>query len=121
MTRRETGILGEHVARDYLEEKGYRILETNYHCREGEIDIVARQQDTLIFVEVRTKTGNQFGTPVESVTERKCEKLRLAAEHYGQDHEGLPETWRIDFIGVRLARNLKVIRIDHIENAVEGA
>lgn len=120
MTRRDTGILGEHIARDYLEEKGYRILETNYHCREGEIDIIAIKHDTLVFVEVRTRTGDQFGTPEESMTERKCEKLRLAAEHYGQSHEFLPEDWRIDFIGIRLTRDLKVIRIDHIENAVEG-
>ncbi len=120
MTRRDIGILGEHIAHDLLEEKGYHVLETNYRCPDGEIDIVARKQDILVFVEVRTKTGSTFGTPEESITPRKCEKLRLTAEHYGQNHEGLPENWRIDFIGIRLGRNLKVTRIDHIENAVEG-
>ena len=120
MTRRETGILGERIARDFLSAKGYGILETNYHCRDGEIDIIARKQDTLVFVEVRTRTGNTFGTPEESVTPQKCEKLRLTAEHYGQNHADLPETWRIDFIGVRLDRDLRVLGIDHIENAVEG-
>ncbi len=56
MKRRDTGILGEKVARDFLKKRGFRILETNYRCPEGEIDIVARQKDSLVFVEVRTRT-----------------------------------------------------------------
>ena len=62
MTRKETGDLGERVARDFLKKRGYRIVETNFRCREGEIDIVARQRDCLVFVEVRTKSGPGFGS-----------------------------------------------------------
>ena len=55
MIRKETGILGEKLARDFLKKRGYRIIETNYRCRYGEIDIIARHKGYLIFIEVRTK------------------------------------------------------------------
>jgi putative endonuclease len=55
--RKETGNLGEKLARDFLKKKGYKIVETNYRCADGEMDIIAKQKDCLVFVEVRTKTG----------------------------------------------------------------
>ena len=61
MKRRDTGIRGEKLARDFLKRQGYRIIETNYRCPEGEIDIIARHKDFLVFVEVRTKTSLKFG------------------------------------------------------------
>ena len=74
MKRREIGILGEKLARDFLKKKGYRILETNFRCQYGEIDIIARKKDYLVFIEVRTKTSNDFGTPEESITHVKERK-----------------------------------------------
>ena len=65
MKRRDTGIRGEKLAKDFLKKRGYRILETNYRCPEGEIDIVAKHQDSLVFIEVRTKTSLEFGSPEE--------------------------------------------------------
>ena len=120
MARRETGLLGEKLARDFLEEKGFIILDTNYRCAEGEIDIVARKDDWLVFVEVRTKSGPAFGTPEESVTVKKKEKLITTALDYLQNHKGLPPSWRIDFVAVELDSNGKPKRIELIENAVTG-
>lgn len=119
MKRRETGILGENLACAFLAKNGYEIIERNYRCREGEIDIIARQQDTLVFIEVRTKKSKVFGSPEESITQVKKERLRIVAERYGQEHEDLPESWRIDVMGIQLDRNNKLKRIQIIENAVD--
>jgi putative endonuclease len=117
MSRRETGILGEKLAAGFLQGRGYRIVETNYHCPEGEIDIVARHGDFLVFVEVRTKRSKQFGSPEESITPVKKERLRLVAARYREDHDDLPEQWRIDVVVVEMSRR-QVVRIELIENAV---
>ena len=118
MDRKDTGNLGEKLARDYLKKKGHRVIETNYNCPHGEIDIISRKKDTLVFTEVRTKTGKGFGSPEESVTEVKKERLRSSSLHYIQTHKDLPESWRIDFIAVELTPEGKVTRIELIENAV---
>ena len=118
MTRRETGIYGEKLARDFLIDKGYCVLETNYRCSHGEIDIIAGDKDCLVFVEVRTKKSSIFGTPEESITPKKMEKLRATASHYLQCHESpLPE-WRIDVVGIELDKKGRLSRIEHIEHAV---
>lgn len=121
MKRRETGMLGEVIARDFLEKNGYHVIETNYRCPGGEIDIIARQEETLVFIEVRTKRSNQFGSPEESITPTKMEHLRAAAAHYGQNREGLPALWRIDVVAIQMDRNGRASRIELIENAVSGA
>jgi len=79
MKRRDTGILGEKLAKDFLKKRGYHILETNYRCPEGEIDIVARHKDCLVFVEVRTKKSLEFGSPEESITPAKQTRMRATA------------------------------------------
>ena len=118
MKRRDTGILGEKLARDFLKKHGYRILETNYRCPEGEIDIVARHKDSLVFTEVRTKTSLEFGSPEESITRAKKERMRASALHYRQAHNNLPLSWRIDVVAVELNRKGEISRIELIENAV---
>jgi len=118
MKRRDTGILGEKIARGFLEKRGYHILETNYRCPEGEIDIVARHNDSLIFVEVRTKKSLEFGSPEESITPTKMERLKAVAAHYGQNHDDLPPSWRIDVVAIELDKNGQASRIELIENAV---
>lgn len=119
MERKKTGILGEQLAKDFLKKKGYRILETNYRCPEGEIDIIARQHDSLVFVEVRTKSNLGFGTPEESITALKKRHLERVAYHYQKNHEDLPELWRIDLIAIELDVNSQPKRIEHLENAFE--
>ena len=121
MKRRDTGILGERIAADFLVKRGYRILETNYRCPEGEIDIVARHGDTLVFVEVRTKKSTQFCTPEESITPAKMHRLVAAASRYQQTHRHLPPSRRIDVVAVELNGKGKPSRIELIENAVGEA
>lgn len=121
MRRKDTGILGEKLARDFLERRGYRIWETNYRCPEGEIDIIAEDKDCLVFVEVRTKKSLEFGSPEESITAAKRGRLRAVALRYLQAHNNLPRLWRIDVVAVELDKRGKLSRIELIENAVEGA
>lgn len=120
MQRRNTGILGEKFARDFLKKRGYRIIETNYRCPQGEIDIVARHKDSLVFIEVRTKTSLEFGTPEESITRPKQNRMRKTAFRYLQDHTDQPKQWRIDFVAVELTQKGKPSRIELFENAVGG-
>ncbi len=121
MKRRDTGILGEKLARDFLQKQGYRIRETNYRCPEGEIDIIAHHKDYLVFVEVRTKRSLAFGSPQESITFAKMKKLRDTAAHYRQTHHNLPQLWRIDVVAIELDQKGKLPRIELIENAVGEA
>ncbi|MBI2850661.1 MAG: YraN family protein [Chloroflexi bacterium] len=118
MKRRNTGDLGEKFARDFLKKRGYRIVETNYRCPRGEIDIIARHKESLVFIEVRSKASLRFGSPEESITFAKRSHLRAAAQYYLQDKGGeLPE-WRIDVVAIELDGNGKASRIELIENAV---
>lgn len=116
--RRQTGARGERIAASFLDRKGYRIRETNFRCREGEIDIVAEQGGFLVFVEVRTKTNAAFGTPEESITAAKKEKLVTLAQTYIESHAGLPANWRIDVVAIELGPKGKVSRLHLIKNAV---
>ena len=118
MKRKELGDIGEKLAKDFLKKKGYKIRETNFRCREGEIDIIAQKKGCLVFVEVRTKTNADFGSPEESVTFAKKEKLITSALAYLNSHKDLPESWRIDFVAVELDQNGKAKRIELIENAI---
>ena len=118
MKRGDTGRLGEKLAKGFLKKRGYRILETNYRCPEGEIDIIAKHKDYLVFVEVRTKTSLKFGSPEESITTAKKRKLITTAYHYRQVHDNLPSSWRIDFVAVRLDQKGTLSHIELIENAL---
>ena len=118
MKRRDTGILGEKLAKDFLKKQGYRIIETNYRCPPGEIDIIAKHKESLVFIEVRAKKSLEFGSPEESITPTKMERLRAAASHYQQAHSNLPLSWRIDVVAVELDQKGKPSRIELIKNAI---
>ncbi len=119
MKKQESGKLGERLACDALKKQGYRIMEKNYRCRQGEIDIVALHKNCLAFIEVRTKTGHAYGSPEESVTEQKKQRLISTAMDYLNSHPDLPENWRIDFVAVELdPLTKKATRIEIIENAL---
>ena len=120
MKRRETGILGENLARGYLEKLGYHILENNYRCPEGEIDIVAKHKGYIVFVEVRTKRSLEFGRPEESITLAKKRRLRACVLYYLQEHPDLSQLSRIDVVVIELNHEGGLSRIDLIENAVDG-
>ena len=118
MRRRDTGILGEKLAKNFLKKRGYRILETNYRCPQGEIDIIAKHKGTLAFIEVRTKKSLEFGSPEESITSAKKERMKATATQYQQTHNNLPQLWRIDVVAVELNQKDELSRIELIENAV---
>ncbi|NQT05082.1 MAG: YraN family protein [Dehalococcoidia bacterium] len=118
MKRRDTGNLGEKLAAEFIRKQEYVILQTNYRCPEGEVDIVARQKDCLVFVEVRAKRGREFGSPEESITPAKMERLRRVAAHYCQAHDDISDSWRIDVVAVEIDRQNRPLRIEIIENAV---
>ena len=119
-TRRRLGQRGEQMAAERLAGLGYEIVERNYRCPAGEIDLVARQGGRWVFVEVRTRRGGRFGTPVESVTARKRAHMIASAQHYLQAHNALEADWRIDLAAIVLTPAGRVERLDVIENAVTG-
>ena len=118
--RSELGARGEGLARAFLKAKGYRVLATNYRCRFGEVDIIARDGLCLVFVEVRTRrTRGRFGTPQESISRRKKGRLIATAETYMQDSDETSEDWRIDVVAVNIDSRGIVRPVEHLENAVE--
>lgn len=118
--RKSLGDFGESAAAKFLKDKGYEVVALNYRCRYGEIDIVARDNTQLVFVEVRTKKGRAFGTPEESVGSIKQSRMVSAAHTYLQD-KGLENSdWRIDVVAIEVNSRDKVQRIDVIKNAVVG-
>ncbi|HJX69941.1 MAG TPA: YraN family protein [Dehalococcoidia bacterium] len=117
-SRKQIGTLGEKLALEHLRKRGYHIVETNFRCREGEIDIIAQDKDYLVFVEVRTRRGSSFGTPEESVTAAKKEKLTSLAFAYLQTHRHSPPLWRFDVVAVELDQEGQTSRIELIQNAI---
>ncbi len=120
MKAKETGWLAEKIAAGFLGKKGYRILHTNYRTYIGEIDIIATSANELVFVEVRSKTGNCFGRPEESINQAKKKKLIALSRIYCQQHTDLPENYRIDIVAIMMDANGKATRIEHIINAIEA-
>lgn len=113
--RKETGKVGEELARTYLEEHGYKIVEQNWHTRYGEIDLIAENKDFVAFVEVRTRVGEQFGMPEETLNYTKMQRiLRNAHGYMGRKRTTKP--YRIDAICVVLDRDHRPKRINHYEN-----
>ncbi len=116
--RGRLGRWGEDHARRHLEGKGYSISATNYRSRWGEVDIVARLGDEYIFVEVKTRRGSAFGTPEESVTATKSQRLIATAQDYLQKNDLEQASWRIDVVSVHLDESGKLLGVSHLENAV---
>ena len=117
--RQQIGRRGEMLAERHLVARGYRILEANYRGKQGEIDRVAEKDGALVFVEVRTRKAGGFGSPEESITERKRARMISVAEEYLQAHEAEESEWRIDVVAVELRPSGTPFRVEVIENAVE--
>lgn len=110
MTNQQLGKLGEDMAVKYLEQKGFFILKRNFRTRRGEIDIVAVNGSRMHFVEVKTRQGDAFGRPAESVGAGKLQRMRKAAAEFLQNIKGMPGSGRMPQFDVI------EIQIDHIEN-----
>jgi len=100
----------------YLAEQGWVICERNFRTRWGEIDIVAKEGDELVFVEVKARSSGRFGTPEEAVNARKLRRMERVAEFYGMKHPKLPAKWRIDVVAV-VVKGGNVREVRHIRNA----
>jgi putative endonuclease len=113
------GIFGEDFASSYLQGKGYTIIGRNFKARYGEIDIIAMKDNILVFVEVKTRTGTQFGLPEEAVTKRKIHEVVETAQYYCLLHPDVPKAQRIDVIAILLSHDRSVMDIKHIENITQ--
>jgi putative endonuclease len=114
------GQRGEALAAAELARRGYTILQRNWRCSHGEVDIVAEHEGWLVFVEVRTRRGSIMGTPEASITPAKRTRLIRVAQQYLLDCELDEVDWRIDVVAVVMVRSGRVERIDVYENAVMG-
>ena len=118
----DVGRIGERIARHHLEGKGYRIVDANYRCRWGEVDLIALDGPVWVFVEVRARRGDAYGSPEESVTPAKARRLTLTAQDFLQQRvtDSANLEWRIDLVAIRLGPGRRVLSIRHIENAIES-
>ncbi len=100
LSARALGDYGERLAARYLRERGMQILDRNWRCGEGEIDVVARDAGCVVVCEVKTRSGTGFGVPVEAVTWRKAARLRRLAAAWLAEHQVDAADVRIDVVGV---------------------
>ena len=116
--RKGLGAMGERLAVEMLERKGVRILARNWRCRQGEIDIVAKDGDVIALVEVKTRRGRAYGTPEEGVTPAKQRKLCALAERY-IEATGWEGAVRIDVVAVELDSRGHLLRVTHWPDALD--
>lgn len=116
LRKKRLGKIGEDFACEYLINHKYRLLERNFQKRYGELDIVALKDTTLVFVEVKTRIGRQFGLPEEAVTPRKLAEVKQTALYYKLLHPELPDSMQIDVIAIELETDETPKAFRHIEN-----
>jgi putative endonuclease len=110
------GKLGEEAAANYLMSHGYRIITRNFKARYAELDIIAIDSNTVVFVEVKTRTGNSFGLPQEAITPKKLYSLKRSLEYYMLLHPELPQSLRIDVVAVKVTGDEQVEKIELFKN-----
>jgi putative endonuclease len=115
-TRTELGAHGERIAAAYLADAGLRLLDRNWRCREGELDLVAREGDAIVFCEVKTRRGRGYGHPVEAVTPAKQRRLRTLAHRWLAAHDEHAPDLRFDVVGV-LVRPSRPALVTHLRGA----
>ncbi len=115
--RRETGRRGEEAAAAFVAALGYRIVVRNFRCRAGEIDLVALDGETIVFVEVRSRTGSGRGTPLESVDGRKQAQVGRVARYFLSARGWHERPARFDVIGIRL--DAEPPSIEHVRSAFD--
>lgn len=115
--KQELGKEGERVAEQYLKKKGYKLIERNYRCAGGELDLIVLDRRVVVFVEVKTRTGQGFGSPIEAVEFHKQRKMIQAAQYFLTEKKLHQRDARFDVIGVSWPGRKPVV--EHIENAFE--
>ena len=114
--RKQTGRYGEELAALYLQQKGYKIVERNWRCPTGELDVIAEDGPVLVFVEVRTRHGSYFGRAEESITPAKQTRLIELGQTYLQEKAIPLQPWRIDVVAIQIEDGQP--SLTHFENAV---
>ena len=117
--RMRTGKKGEDIACSYLKSRGYRIVERNYKCPLGEIDIVARDRDAIVFVEVKSRKSEEFGDPQLAVGQEKQKKVSRISLTYLKDKNLYPCNARFDVVAIKMLPDGSTIEL--IQNAFELA
>lgn len=110
------GKLGEDIACQYLKENNYEIRERNFECRQGEIDIIAKDKEEIVFIEVKTRTNNSYGNPIDSITYYKQKHIIKSVQYYLYKEKLEKSFVRIDVIEV-YSRGEKYY-VNHIKNAI---
>lgn len=116
--KQRIGKIGEDLACKYLGKNNYKIIERNYYCKQGEIDIIAKDEYTkeLIFIEVKTRTNLHYGRPAEGIDNKKKKHIYKAGEYYLYKNELEEISVRIDVIEVYIQNN--TYKINHIKSAI---
>jgi putative endonuclease len=118
LTRKQLGSIGEGFAFEYVQQLEYRIVERNWRCRTGEIDLIAQYDELLIFIEVRTRSGGySFGTAEESVNTRKQHKIRETAKYYLLRYQMQNVQVRFDVISIQATKEGSLVSVNHLLNA----
>ena len=117
--RKELGGKGEKLSARLLKRKGYKIVQRNYRCKLGEVDIIAKREKTLVFVEVKTRQTAEFGPPQYAVTGAKKKQISKAALSYIREKKLTEQGCRFDVIAVTFSPESRKPKIEHIENAFE--
>ncbi len=120
MKKQYLGRWGEAKAVDYLINKNVEIIARNQHTSYGEIDIIGRDGEQIVFFEVKTRTSDSFGHGEDSITNQKQVHLINSAEAYMQDHTELGEDWRIDLISIDGKPESQKIYLRWFKNAISG-
>lgn len=118
--RRTIGQFGEKKAQNYLKRRGYRILECNFRTRGGELDIIAKDRECIVFVEVKTRTNSAYGNPADAVSVFKQKNMMTAAKYY-LSRRGFDLECRFDVIEVRLAKKWWgfYTTVNHYKNVIQ--
>ncbi|MDP3245243.1 MAG: YraN family protein [bacterium] len=115
----DLGCWGEEQAKKFLKQKGYKILAEHWTCRYGELDLVAYQNGSYVFVEVKTRSSDLFGAPEEAIPFWKQNKLRAAAELFLLKNKLRDVFWQIDAVLIKAGPGVGEWQIKHLKNVVE--
>lgn len=116
MYTQKIGRFGEDIAEKYLKQKGYKIIDRNFTCKFGEIDIIALKRSEIIFIEIKTRVSKKYGMPSEAVTSYKLDKILKTAQYYLYVKNLVDKKTRIDVIEIYIKNN-KII-VNHLKQVV---
>jgi putative endonuclease len=116
MRKKSLGNLGENLALKKLKNSGYRIIDRNFHTKFGEIDIIAQDDQALVFLEVKARRSRDFGRPDEAISSRKIRHMTKAAQSYKLLHPELPDSLRLDAVLIDFSEDQANKKIKIIKN-----